>query len=132
VNVSIADDGDRARQAVKPMLAALLVSKKPDFSFLDPLGLRMSGKLADAVAAARYGHDNAEMWQVAELIPDEFTAALAVAGTPTEVAQSISRMARTGVTQFIAYPMPAAGDSVDDVLRRLALDVMPWVKGSDA
>jgi 5,10-methylenetetrahydromethanopterin reductase len=132
VNVSISDDGDRARQAVKPMLAALLVSKKPDFSFLDPLGLRLSSALADAVAATRYGHDNAEMWRVTDLIPDEFTAALAVAGTPAEVAQSIRRMAQRGVTQFIAYPMPAAGDSADNVLRRLALDVMPRLERPDA
>lgn len=132
VNVSIADDGDQARQAVKPMLAALLVSKKPDFSFLDPLGLQMSSGLADAVAATRYGHDNPEMWRVTELIPDEFTAALAVAGNPAEVAQAISRMAKRGVDQFIAYPMPAAGDRTDDVLRRLALDVMPLVAGTNA
>jgi 5,10-methylenetetrahydromethanopterin reductase len=128
VNVSISDDGDWAREAVKPMLAALLVSKKPDFSFLDPLGLRMSSKLAEAVAGARYGLDNVEMLRVTELIPDEFTAALAVAGTPAEVARIIARMVRRGVTQVMAYPMPAPGDNPSDVLRRLALDVRPLVE----
>lgn len=127
VNVAISDHGEHARQAVKPMIAALLVSKKPDFSFLEPLGLRLPEKLAEAVEKTSYGHDRAEIRRVADLIPDEFVDALTVAGTPDEVAESIRRMARRGVGQLIVYPVPCHGDTEENVLRRLATEIIPGV-----
>jgi 5,10-methylenetetrahydromethanopterin reductase len=128
VNVSISEDGDAARQAVKPMIAALLISKKPDFSFLDPMGLSMSPDLEARVLAATYGIDRPDNAAVAAMIPDEFADALAVAGTADEVSASIERMARCGVGQLIAYPLPAPGDDAAGVLRRLATEIMPPVR----
>ena len=130
VNFAVSDDGNEARQAVKPMLAALLVSKKPDFAFIEQLGLSMSPQLTDAVMRTSYGHNRDEMQHVADLIPGEFVDCLAVAGTPDQVTESICRMQREGVSQFIAYPIPSGDQSRKDVLRRLAMDVMPAVTGS--
>lgn len=128
VNICIAEAGASARQAVKPMLAALLISKKPDFSFLEPLGLTMPARLAELVETTRYGHDPSAILPVAHAIPDDFVEALAVAGTPDDVVRSVSRMASRGVDQLIAYPMPDPGQTHDDILRRLAQDVMPRVQ----
>jgi 5,10-methylenetetrahydromethanopterin reductase len=128
VNVSISEDGDAARQAVKPMIAALLISKKPDFSFLEPLGLELSPEFEAMILASTYGHDRPDTENVAARVPDEFVDALAVAGTSDEVTASIARMVRRGVDQLIAFPMPVPGDSVPGVLRRLALEIMPRVR----
>jgi alkanesulfonate monooxygenase SsuD/methylene tetrahydromethanopterin reductase-like flavin-dependent oxidoreductase (luciferase family) len=124
VNVSISDDGDAARQAVKQRLAPMIVSKRPDFSFLDQVGLTMPPAMADLVASARYAYDDearAHMRRIGEAMPDEFADRLGIAGTRSEVAASLQRMSQRGVKQLIAYPLPVPGQKQTDVLRELAI-----------
>jgi 5,10-methylenetetrahydromethanopterin reductase len=128
INVAVSDDAVAAREAVKPMIAALLISKKPDFSFLDPVGLTMPIDLRERVEEAEYGHEPATLAAIAAKIPDEFVTRLAVAGTDHEVAQDIIRMTRRGVQQIIVYPIPSHGESEAAVLERVVSRVMPLVK----
>jgi alkanesulfonate monooxygenase SsuD/methylene tetrahydromethanopterin reductase-like flavin-dependent oxidoreductase (luciferase family) len=112
------------------MVASLLISKKPDFSFLEPLGLEMSPELKDLVMGATYGIGSDSTLRVAAKIPDAFADALTVAGTADDVISSICRMARRGVGQLMVYPIPCPGTNSEQVLERLATDVMPIVNAT--
>jgi alkanesulfonate monooxygenase SsuD/methylene tetrahydromethanopterin reductase-like flavin-dependent oxidoreductase (luciferase family) len=61
-------------------------------------------------------------------LTDEILDAFSVAGTPAECARKLVEVASTGVQELAMVALPVEGQTVDDLARRLATQVLPEVR----
>jgi len=124
VDTCIWPSSREAREAVKPMIAMLLMGSYPDQRFVRHVGLAIPEPLeammrqkSEALAMAS-GH----------LVPDEFVDAFAWAGTPEEVARQVTAVVELGIPEVCILPQPPQGHSVDPIMRSFIEEVMPAVR----
>jgi 5,10-methylenetetrahydromethanopterin reductase len=114
--VSVAEDRQQAREAVKPYVARGLCYTSstwlPDWSKQDMLRFREHYNY--------YQHFQADH-DIARLVPEQMVTRKAVAGTPEECVELLQMVIRSGFNQVGLVPM---GD-VEAVLRMLATRVLP-------
>jgi 5,10-methylenetetrahydromethanopterin reductase len=127
INVCVHDDPRAAREAMKPGIARSLISQAPDFFTFTHAGLTVPSSLREHASALPYTHDPAPLQALAAEVPDEFVEALTLAGPPAEIAAEVTRMARDGITQFIAAPVAADG-RIEATIERFQAEIMPRVR----
>jgi 5,10-methylenetetrahydromethanopterin reductase len=113
-----------AREAVKPMLAALLMGSYPDTGYIRHAGLTVPPDLEEMMRAK----NEARAFASGHLVPDEFVDAFAWAGTPEEVARQVAAVVELGIPEVCILPQPARGQPVEPVMRAFMEEVMPRVR----
>jgi 5,10-methylenetetrahydromethanopterin reductase len=113
-----------AREAVKPMLAALLMGSYPDQGFVRHAGLQIPPALEEMLRAK----NEARAFSSGHLVPDEFVDAFAWAGTPDEVARQIASIVELGIPEICILPQPPRGQPVEPIMRAFIEEVMPRVR----
>jgi 5,10-methylenetetrahydromethanopterin reductase len=61
-------------------------------------------------------------------LSDEILDAFSVAGTPDDCARRLLRVAASGAAELALVALPAPGQRVEDLARRLATEVLPIVR----
>ncbi|MGQ0570618.1 MAG: LLM class flavin-dependent oxidoreductase [Armatimonadota bacterium] len=124
LDTSIGPSSKEAREAVKPMLAALLMGSYPDQGFIKHAGLDVPPALEEMMRAK----NEARAFASGHLVPDEFVDAFAWAGTPDEVARQIVAIVELGIPEICILPLPPRGQPVEPIMRSFIEDVMPRVR----
>jgi 5,10-methylenetetrahydromethanopterin reductase len=118
VLASISEDERAAREAVKPLLAALiaLMAHQPDAPILALPGLAPETVRAFGAAMAR-GESAAGM--VTDWMIDTF----AIAGSPSRCRERIARLAEAGLTSPIIFELP--GISAEELVSSVETHLLP-------
>ncbi len=123
VDVALTDDPVAARDAVRPMIAAMVMASYPDVAFLEHAGLELTPDLA-AMAARK---DEALAFASGHLVPDAYVQQYAWTGTPERVAGRIAAVADAGFRDIVVLLQPMSADP-EPAIRRFALEVVPRVR----
>jgi alkanesulfonate monooxygenase SsuD/methylene tetrahydromethanopterin reductase-like flavin-dependent oxidoreductase (luciferase family) len=114
-----------AYDGIRPMIARFLATSYPDRSFVHRAGLEVPPNL-EALIALR---DPALVPQIARDIPEEFIPAFCWAGTPEMVAEQVASAAHaTGVDEFGFWLLLAPGQTREEAIRLLSLEVLPQLR----
>ena len=127
INVCIDDDRRVARDLMRPGVVRSLAAQKPDFFTFVTAGLKIPASLEAKLAGITYAHDPAPLAAATAEITDEFVDAIALAGSPADVAEGVIRLVRAGITRIIVHPM-APGGRFERVVERFQTEVMPLVR----
>jgi 5,10-methylenetetrahydromethanopterin reductase len=129
VNVCIADDPQKAKDAMRSGLARSLVATQPDFPTFQVAGLDVTPEIREKVKSIGYTHDANRLAPVAAMVPDEYVDALTLAGSAEQVAAGVTRMVKRGVTHLLVYPLSIDGQ-VEKTVESFARRVMPIVQSN--
>jgi alkanesulfonate monooxygenase SsuD/methylene tetrahydromethanopterin reductase-like flavin-dependent oxidoreductase (luciferase family) len=109
-------DGDRARAAVRPILAFYLAAGGQN-ALTEAAGI--SEALNDMLSRG-----GAEV--VEREMPDEWLSSLAVAGTPAECADAIQRLLDAGSDSVSLFPVP--DEAAESVMQMVSSEVLPLLR----
>ena len=123
----VADDAAAARRAVSRLVTTSLVTSRP---VLESIGVDIPQALRDCLEASGWSVTPESIDSCSHLLTDEILDAFSVAGTPEQCAKKLTRIARTGVQELAMVALPAQGQTVEDIARRLASEVLPQVRAS--
>jgi len=126
LNTCIHDDRNAARDVMRPTLVRSLASQRRDFFTFVTAGLTVPGRLAEKLRGLTYTHDAAPLRALAPEIPDEFVDACTLTGPPALVASEVVRLARSGISQVMFYPLAVEGGP-ETTMERFQRKVMPLV-----
>jgi 5,10-methylenetetrahydromethanopterin reductase len=127
LNTCIHDDRKAARDVMRPTLVRSLASQRRDFFTFVTAGLTVPGRLAEKLRGFTYTHDVAPLRALAPEIPDEFVDACTLTGPPSVVASEVVRLARSGISQVMIYPLAVEGGP-ETTVERFQREVMPLVR----
>jgi len=127
LNACIHDDRGAARDVMRPTLVRSLASQRRDFFTFVTAGLTVPGRLAEKLRGLTYTHDVAPLRALAPEIPDEFVDACTLTGPPSVVASEVVRLARSGISQVMIYPLAVEGGP-ETTVERFQREVMPLVR----
>jgi 5,10-methylenetetrahydromethanopterin reductase len=122
VDVAIDEDTRAAREAVKPMIAMMVMASYPDSGFIRHAGLELTPELEEMskqkneTLALASGH----------LVPDDYVRSFSWTGTPADVAAQVAAAADIGYSEVVILPQPL-NDGAIGTIRRFATEVMPRV-----
>jgi 5,10-methylenetetrahydromethanopterin reductase len=123
IDVSLDRDGKAARDAVRPMIAAMVMASYPDQAFLHHAGLEITPEL-EAMARQK---NEALAFASGALVPDAYVEQFAWVGTPDEVAHQIARVVDSGFRNVVVLMQPMRTDP-EASMRLFASDVIPRVR----
>ena len=125
VDTCVHRDPALAAAGCRLMIAKLLWASYPDRNFVTRLGLEVPDDMEVIIGKRDYDL----LPEAAELVPDEFVAAMCWAGTPERVAERVIDIARsTGIDEFGFWVLRAPGQSREEAVRMIADDVLPRVE----
>ena len=124
LHTAIADDGEAARDAVRTVVAGVLVSS---LNVLRDIGIPLSDELVGSLQGVAYGMNNPEMQRVARTLDDDVLRHFSVAGDPKEVRARVADLARMGVQHIAVVPWLAKGQRLEDYI-----DLLSQVAGESA
>jgi 5,10-methylenetetrahydromethanopterin reductase len=127
LNVCIHDDRRVARDTMRPTLVRSLSAQRPDFFTFATAGLTVPAGLRDKVLALPYTHDAAPLRALAPEVPDAFVDACTLTGPPEVIAPEVVRLARSGITEVVVYPL-AVDEHIETTIERFQAEVMPRVR----
>jgi alkanesulfonate monooxygenase SsuD/methylene tetrahydromethanopterin reductase-like flavin-dependent oxidoreductase (luciferase family) len=95
----------------------------------------MADQLASDISAEfrKFLRDTPNDWsppimaELRRLIPRGVVDSLALVGTAEQVVTRLRSLEEAGVQEVVIWPFPAQGQSVEDMMVRLAKDVLPHV-----
>jgi 5,10-methylenetetrahydromethanopterin reductase len=122
VDVSLDEDPKAARDAVRPMIAAMVMASYPDTAFLEHAGLEITPALEEMSRKK----NEALAFGSGALVPDEYVRQFAWVGTPADVAEQIAAAADSGFETIVFLPQPMDIDP-EPTLQRFAREVIPRV-----
>lgn len=124
IDLSVGPSSKEAREAVKMMLAMLLMGSYPDTGYVRHAGLEIPPALEEMMRQK----NEAKSMASGHLVPDDFVDAFTWAGTPDEVARQIASVVGLGIPEICILPQPPRGQPVEPIMRRFIEDVMPRVR----
>jgi 5,10-methylenetetrahydromethanopterin reductase len=127
LNVCVHDDRRVARDLMRPTIVRSLTAQANDFFTFAMTGVTIPAALADEVRALKYTHDPALLRAIAPEVPDALVDACTLTGPPDEMAREIIRLARSGITQLMVYPLGENG-RIEATVERFQREVMPRVR----
>jgi 5,10-methylenetetrahydromethanopterin reductase len=123
VDVAVDDDRERAMEAVRPIIAMMVMASYPKTDFLEHVGLTLTPELGEM---ARQGNEALAL-SSGHLVPDEYVSKFAWVGTPAQVASSIAAAVRSGYHNIVLLPQPLEADP-GKAISRIAEEVLPRVE----
>jgi 5,10-methylenetetrahydromethanopterin reductase len=127
LNVCIYDDRRVARDTMRPTIVRSLSAQRPDFFTFATAGLTVPAGLRDKVLALPYTHEAAPLQALAPEVPDAFVDACTLTGPPDVIAPEVVRLARSGITEVMVYPLAVDGH-IETTIERFQAEVMPRVR----
>jgi 5,10-methylenetetrahydromethanopterin reductase len=127
MDTSVMEDSEAAKDAAKRRLGRMLWQQYPKVRYLETLGIDMPAKLAARFEEAGpfvYTFDLSVFERFVDAIPDALLEPIALAGTSAEVAEQVKMLAAAGAGEICIHPVPAPGQSSDDVVERYASGVV--------
>jgi 5,10-methylenetetrahydromethanopterin reductase len=124
--IAVDDDADAARSAVRTGIAVALWGSRP---LLGQLGIAVPDELRRLMDGESYAVTPDVIDRAAALIPDELIDACSVSGTPDACAARLRALAGRGFEHVAMWPFPVAGQTVDALVDRIVVDVIPRVQG---
>lgn len=115
--------GDRARDAIRPMIARLLAASHPDRTFVDAAGVCIPEKLERVIATRHREQAQA----AAALVTDDLVDAFSWAGTAADVAARVGEIVKLGIREITFMPHAPDGETVGTGIAAFAKDVIPAV-----
>jgi alkanesulfonate monooxygenase SsuD/methylene tetrahydromethanopterin reductase-like flavin-dependent oxidoreductase (luciferase family) len=125
--IAVDDDATAARAAVRTGIAVALWGSRP---LLGQLGIPVPDDLRRLMDGEAYAVTPEVIGRAAALIPDELIDACSVSGTPDACAARLRSLASRGFEHVALWPFPVSGESVDELVDRIVVDVIPRVAGS--
>jgi 5,10-methylenetetrahydromethanopterin reductase len=122
---SVADDPAAARRAVSRLVTTSLVTSRP---ILDSIGVQIPQRLLTCLESSGWSVASEAIDECSRHLSDEILDAFSLAGTPDECAGKLRQIAETGVREIAFVALPAPGQSVEQLARRLATEVVPQVR----
>jgi 5,10-methylenetetrahydromethanopterin reductase len=122
VDVAIDEDSRAARDAVRPMIAAMVMASYPDTAFLAHAGL----EITPALEAMSRKKNEALAFSSGDLVPDEYVRQFAWVGAPTDVAEQIAAVVDSGFRTIVFLIQPMSVNP-EPSLQRFAREVIPRV-----
>lgn len=122
VDVALDDDVEAAMDAVRPMIAMMVMASWPSTTFLERVGLAITPELSEMSAlkdehlALASGH----------LVPDEYVRSFAWVGKPDDVAEGVAGAIAAGYRNVAIVLQPLHRDP-GEAMSRFAHEVMPRV-----
>ena len=122
MDTSVMADSEEAKFAAKRRLGRMLWQQYPNVRYLETLGLKMPSLASEFEAAGPfvYTFDLTVFERFVDVIPDTLLEPIALAGTPDEVARQTEDLAAAGADEICIHPVPAEGQTSDDVILRYA------------
>ena len=117
LHTAVAPDGARARDAVRNIVAGVLVSSP---SIPQDMGIPIPEELMTSLKGVTYGVHNPEMQRIARGIGDDVLRHFSVAGEPAEVRRRMAELAGMGVDHMAIVPWLAQGQDLEGFIRELA------------
>lgn len=114
---SVDEDGERARDRLRPTLAMYIAAMGPHNGLTGSLG--WNGHIGTLL-------DDGGVEALAAKMPDEWITELGLAGTPSEIVQQIEKLLDAGASSVIVTLDPTTADSELDLISR---QVMPRIGG---
>jgi len=121
VDCCVLDDSEAARNALRPMIAFMLMASYPDQNFVKRMGLEIPDKLLDAIKEQR----EEKVESLSHLLPDSFIDCYSWAGNAEEVSAAINRAAMTGIDGVVVNFIAPPDVPLDNVIRNFGEKVMP-------
>ena len=123
VACSVAEDGDAALDAVRPLVATSLVTSRP---ILAELGIELPRAFERTMDGLGWSLSRQALARAAADVPPELARRFAIAGTAAECRRQVERLLADvpEIDELAIVPFPAPGDRAVDVLRRFCHEVM--------
>jgi 5,10-methylenetetrahydromethanopterin reductase len=125
LDVCIAEDGQAARDRMRPGVARHLRTHYPRFNSQRLAGIEIGPELADAVSRTSYTLEGSATSEVERMVPEELIAAQCIAGTIEETADHVARLIDAGISEIIVMPVPLDGQDGSEILELFATETMP-------
>lgn len=121
---ALADEPERALEAIRPLVATSLVTSR---AILGELGLELPTRFAEAMAAHDWIPSTAAVRAAGTTLPTEALEWFGLAGTPGACRLRLSRLLDEfpEITQVAIVPATPAGSSAAEVVRRFLTEVAP-------
>jgi 5,10-methylenetetrahydromethanopterin reductase len=124
----VADSSDAARRAVSRLVTTSLVTSRP---ILETIGVSIPAPLRACLDAGGWSVNAETIDRCAQHLSPEILDAFSVAGTADECAEKLIRIAKSSAVDELAMvALPAHGQTIEDIARRLAEDVLPQVRST--
>jgi 5,10-methylenetetrahydromethanopterin reductase len=123
--IAVDDDAVAARAAVRTGIAVALWGSRP---LLGRLGIGLPDDLRRLMDGESYSVAPDVIGRAAALIPDELIDACSVSGTPDACAARLRSLAGRGFEHVALWPFPVAGCTMDDLVDRIVMDVIPHTR----
>ena len=120
----ISRDGEAAFSVMRRRMAARLIGQYPHWDYLDTLGIEMPDPFREIAASG----DATRAGEAAAFVPDALVRSTVLAGDAEQVARQLARVLRPEVGSVTIRPHCVEGESVEDVIRSFAAEVMPRVE----
>lgn len=117
LHTAIAEDAEAARDAVRPIVAGVLISSG---EALRSIGIPLPADLMRDAAITPYGMHEPRMLALARRIPRDVLDHFCVAGSPTEVAARLAGLDHFGIDHVSIVPWLARGQSIRTFISELA------------
>jgi 5,10-methylenetetrahydromethanopterin reductase len=121
VHTAVAADGAQARDAVRNIVAGVLISSLP---VLQEIGVPLPEDLVASLHGVTYGMNNPEMRGVAKNLTPEVLGHFSVAGDAGEVRARMAQLGAMGVDHMAIVPWLAEGQDLEAFVRALAAAVL--------
>jgi 5,10-methylenetetrahydromethanopterin reductase len=121
----VADDAASALRAVARLVTTSLVTSRP---ILDSIGVQIPAPLRDCLEASGWSVSASTIDECSRHLTPEILDAFSVAGTPEDCTRKLLEVARQGAGELAMVALPAQGQTVEVLARRLAKEVLPDVR----
>jgi 5,10-methylenetetrahydromethanopterin reductase len=123
--VSIDDDRDAARAAVREGIAVALWGSRP---ILSELGVELPVELVRVMERRAYSIEAETIGEAAHLVPDGLVDQCSIAGSPAEVAAGLHRLSGRGFGHVACWLFPSAAVGQAAMVDRLSDEVVPRLR----
>ena len=120
----VSADSEAAFSVMRRRMAARLIGQYPYWDYLDTLGVEMPAAFC-RIAARK---DEALAGEAAPFMPREVVLSTVLAGDAEQVARQLAGVLRPEVGSITVRPHCVEGESVGEVIRAFAEEVMPRVE----
>lgn len=131
LNTCISDDGQSARDALRPFVARMLGAARLQFRTNEQQGLALAPDLVASVAGAAYASGVTPYLPLLPHVTDRHVNAFTLAGTVDEVTQRMLDLRRAGVDSIIVMPFAPQGGTIEATIERVGREVWPAVQAAE-
>ena len=124
IEACISSDYEAAFAVMRRRMAARLIGQYPHWDYVKELGV----ELPEAFRQIAARKDESLAGEAAEVMPREIVEHTVLAGDATHAAQQLAGVLRPEVKSITIRPHCVEGETIEEVIRTFAEDVMPQVE----